>query len=56
MDRKGEQFTENIQTANKHMKPSLPLLSLRKVYMCKNVKDTFSLIRCTKFKNLDHQC
>lgn len=54
LDRKGEQFTENIPTANKHMKPSLPLLSLRTVYMCKNVKDTFSLIRRTKFKNFDH--
>lgn len=35
LDRKREQFTENIQIANKHMEPSLTLLNLRKVYMCK---------------------
>lgn len=34
LDRKGEPFMEDIQIANKHMKPNLTLLHLRKVYMC----------------------
>lgn len=37
LDKKGEQFTEDIQTTNKHMKPSLTLLNF-KVYICTNFK------------------